>query len=58
MAGVGTVFDSPEDSQSKYLHPVVGTAFRAIAPPQVVGSIDLGFGQEGAAIFMDVNYSS
>jgi len=44
MAGVGTVFDSPEDSQSKYLHPVVGTAFRAIAPPQVVGSIDLGFG--------------
>ncbi|HVC09516.1 MAG TPA: BamA/TamA family outer membrane protein [Elusimicrobiota bacterium] len=57
FAGVGTVFDSPENSQSKYLHPVIGTAFRAIAPPQVVGSIDLGFGQEGAAIFMDVNYS-
>ncbi len=57
FAGLGTVYNSPEDAQSKYLRPVVGTAFRAIAPPQVVGSIDLGFGQEGAAIFMDVNYS-
>ncbi|MHB2026715.1 MAG: BamA/TamA family outer membrane protein [Elusimicrobiota bacterium] len=57
FAGMGTVFAMPEDVQSKYLRPVVGAAVRAIAPPQVVGSVDVGVGQEGAAIFMDVNYS-
>ncbi len=55
--GVGTVFDTVENAQGKYLRPVIGAAVRAIAPPQVVGSIDIGLGQEGAAVFMDVNYS-
>jgi hypothetical protein len=57
FAGVGTVFDSPESAQAAYLRPVVGTAFRAVAKPQVVGSVDVGYGQEGAAVFMDINYS-
>jgi len=57
FAGVGTVFDSPESAQFAYLRPVVGTAFRAVAKPQVVGSVDVGYGQEGAAVFMDINYS-
>ncbi len=57
FAGVGTVFDSPATAQFAYLRPVVGTAFRAVAKPQVVGSVDVGYGQEGAAVFMDINYS-
>jgi hypothetical protein len=57
FAGVGTVFDSPQTAQFAYLRPVVGAAVRAVAKPQVVGSIDVGYGQEGAAVFMDINYS-
>jgi len=57
FAGVGTVFDSPRVAQAEYLRPVVGAAVRAVAKPQVVGSVDVGYGQEGVAIFMDINYS-
>ena len=32
-------------------------ALRAVAKPQVVGSIDFGIGREGLAAFMDINYS-
>jgi len=57
FAGVGAVFDNPGAAQAKYLRPVVGGAVRAVAPPQVVGSVDFGVGQEGVAIFLDINYS-
>ncbi len=57
FAGVGEVFDNPTVAQARYARPVVGTAVRAIARPQVVGSLDFGIGQEGVAIFMDINYS-
>jgi hypothetical protein len=57
FAGVGTVFDSPGAGQFAYLRPVAGAAVRAVARPQVVGSIDVGYGQEGVALFMDINYS-
>ncbi|MCX5790293.1 MAG: BamA/TamA family outer membrane protein [Elusimicrobia bacterium] len=57
FAGVGTVFDTPGQMACRYLRPVVGGAVRAIARPQVVGSIDFGVGQEGLAAFMDINYS-
>jgi len=57
FAGVGEVFDSPKRLADRYARPVVGAAVRAVARPQVVGSIDVGVGQEGAKVFMDINYS-
>ncbi|MEK7381994.1 MAG: BamA/TamA family outer membrane protein [Elusimicrobiota bacterium] len=55
--GAGTVFDNPGRAAAKYIRPVVGGAARAVAKPQVVGSIDCGVGREGVAVFMDINYS-
>jgi hypothetical protein len=55
--GVGEVFDNPEVVAGRYLRPVVGTAIRAVARPQVVGSVDFGVGREGLSIFTDINYS-
>ncbi|MFA5138366.1 MAG: BamA/TamA family outer membrane protein [Elusimicrobiota bacterium] len=57
FAEIGTVFHAPKDIASRYMRPTLGSAFRAVARPQVVGSIDVGVGQEGAAVFMDINYS-
>ena len=57
FAGLGTVFSSPGHMAGRYARPVFGAAVRAIARPQVVGSIDFGIGQEGLKIFMDINYS-
>ena len=56
FAGVGTVFANPHQAAARYSRPVFGAAVRAIARPQVVGSVDFGFGQEGLNIFMDINY--
>lgn len=53
----GTVFRSPELMQSKYVHPDAGVALRAVGRPQVVGSADFAYGQEGLKIFLDINYS-
>lgn len=55
--GLGTVFGAPRRMARRYLRPLLGTAVRAVARPQVVGSIDIGVGQEGPAVFMDINYS-
>jgi len=57
FAGIGTVFLGPERMARRYARPVVGIATRAVARPQVVGSVDVGVGQEGVAVFMDINYS-
>jgi len=57
FVGAGTVFDNPGRAAAKYVRPVVGGAVRAVAKPQVVGSIDFGVGREGVAVFMDINYS-
>jgi outer membrane protein assembly factor BamA len=57
FVGLGTVFDHPQAMAGRYARPVVGSAFRAVARPQVVGSVDVGVGQEGVAVFMDINYS-
>jgi Omp85 superfamily domain len=57
FAGLGAVFDSPERAAGRYARPVVGAAIRAVAKPQVVGSVDFGVGREGLAIFTDINYS-
>lgn len=57
FVGMGSVFKSAGKVHRRFIRPVVGGAIRAIARPQVVGSIDFGIGQEGPAIFMDINYS-
>lgn len=57
FAGAGTAFDNPGRAAAKYVRPVVGAAVRAVAKPQVVGSVDFGVGREGLAVFMDINYS-
>ena len=57
FAGAGTVFDSPEGAQFKHVRTVVGAGIRAVAKPQVVGSVDFGVGREGLSVFMDINYS-
>lgn len=54
---LGTVAGAPRRFAGRYARPVLGTAFRAIARPQVVGSIDVGAGREGPSVFMDINYS-
>jgi outer membrane protein assembly factor BamA len=53
----GTVYHDPQGITQNQWHNVVGLAFRAVARPQVVGSVDLGWGGEGTAIFSDINYS-
>ncbi len=57
FVGAGTVFDEPGQMHSKFVRPVFGVGTRAVAKPQVVGSIDFGVGREGLAVFMDINYS-
>ncbi len=39
-----------------HLHNVVGVGFRGIAPPSVVGYVDIGKGSEGVAVFTGINY--
>jgi hypothetical protein len=57
FAGAGTVFDTPGKARASFVRPVFGGAVRAVARPQVVGSVDFGVGREGLAAFMDINYS-
>jgi hypothetical protein len=57
FVGLGTVYDRPDKASKRYARPVYGLATRAVAKPQVVGSIDFGAGQEGLSVFMDINYS-
>jgi hypothetical protein len=57
FVGIGTVADTPGRMSARYARPVFGGAVRAVAKPQVVGSVDFGVGQEGLAVFMDINYS-
>lgn len=55
--GVGTVFPELDLMQAKYFHPVVGAALRVVGRPQIVGSADFGYGQEGLKVFLDIDYS-
>ncbi len=57
FVGAGAVFDSPEKAHRRFVRPVFGSSLRAVAKPQVVGSLDFGVGREGLAVFMDINYS-
>lgn len=53
----GEVFPDPARFQSRYIRPGYGFAVRAVGRPQVVGSADFGFGQEGLKVFLDINYA-
>ena len=57
FVGMGSAFDNPQRAAARYARPVVGAAVRAVAKPQVVGSVDFGVGREGLSVFMDINYS-
>jgi len=53
---LGKVFERASNSPVSHLHPVYGIGFRGIARPFVVGYVDVGYGQEGAAVFTGINY--
>ena len=57
FVGFGQVGDNPGRYAARYTRPVLGGAIRAVARPQVVGSVDFGVGQEGLSVFTDINYS-
>lgn len=54
---LGTVFREPGKMEARHFRPAAGFAVRALARPQVVGSLDFAFGREGLKIFVDINYS-
>jgi hypothetical protein len=53
---VGRVFSQLGTLPVSDLHKVAGVGFRGVAPPFVVGYVDVGYGSEGAAIFSGIGY--
>jgi Omp85 superfamily domain len=53
---VGRVFSHFDAWADADLHKVFGVGFRGVAPPFVVGYVDLGYGSEGAAVFSGIGY--
>ena len=52
----GRVFHGTGAWPVKHLHNVFGVGFRGVAPPSVVGYVDVGKGSEGIAVFTGINY--
>jgi len=52
----GRVFGSSSTFPITHLHNVLGVGFRGIAPPSVVGYVDIGKGHEGLAVFTGIGY--
>lgn len=52
----GKVFPTIGKFNFRSLKPVGGLGLRASVRPQVVGHVDFGFGQEGTAVFMGLDY--
>jgi hypothetical protein len=52
----GRVFHSSTTWPITHLHNVLGVGFRGIAPPSVVGYVDIGVGHEGVAVFTGIGY--
>jgi hypothetical protein len=52
----GRVFHSTNTWPITHLHTVFGMGFRGIAPPSVVGYVDIGKGHEGIAVFTGIGY--
>jgi hypothetical protein len=53
---LGQVFGRTSTFPIERLHKVGGVGFRGIARPSVVGYVDVGYGDEGAAVFTGLNY--
>ncbi len=56
FADTGRVFRRNSTDPVSHLHDVVGLGMRGIAPPFIVGYVDVGYGSEGAAVFTGINY--
>lgn len=56
FADLGSVFSDIQSIERKNFRPVYGGAFRAAVKPNVVGDVEVGFGREGPAVFVDINY--
>ena len=52
----GRVFHNGTTWPISKLHNVFGVGFRGIAPPSVVGYVDIGKGHEGIAVFTGIGY--
>ncbi len=52
----GRVFHSSDTWPMTHLHNVLGVGLRGIAPPSVVGYVDIGKGHEGLAVFTGIGY--
>ena len=52
----GRVFHHFSTLPFTHLHNVLGIGFRGLAPPSVVGYVDVGKGSEGIAVFTGINY--
>jgi hypothetical protein len=52
----GRVFHNTDTFPIRHLHNVLGVGFRGIAPPSVVGYVDIGKGHEGVAVFTGIGY--
>ena len=52
----GRVFHSSGTWPMRHLHNVFGVGLRGIAPPSVVGYVDIGKGHEGVAVFTGIGY--
>jgi len=52
----GEVFRSSRNSPFADLHAVGGLGFRGVVRPQVVGFVDIGFGEQGLAAFTGLEY--
>ncbi|HXS20234.1 MAG TPA: BamA/TamA family outer membrane protein [Steroidobacteraceae bacterium] len=53
---MGRVFSRLSLSPVSDLHKVIGVGFRGVARPFVVGYVDVGYGNEGAAVFSGIGY--
>jgi outer membrane protein assembly factor BamA len=52
----GRVFARPSTNPVSQLHSAAGLGIRALAPPFIVGYVDVGYGSEGPAVFTGINY--
>ncbi len=52
----GQVLHSWRSSPFNELHAVGGLGFRGVVPPQVVGFVDIGLGEQGLAAFTGLEY--
>jgi len=53
---IGSVFPTLPQIHRNDFRPVYGSAFRVAVKPNVVGDVEVGVGQEGPAVFVDINY--